>query len=90
VLGIDTVDLLTRENALTVWLTSAQALPMLAEQTTSTQAVVMAAYEEYLTRPGADLIEPILYAVPASFDQAALEVGEDRRARPAILRSMSF
>jgi len=51
-------------------------LAMLAKQTTAAQATVMAAFEEYRSKPGkADLMEPILPPVPAPFDQAALEAG---------------
>jgi hypothetical protein len=51
-------------------------LAMLAKQITAAQATVMAAFEEYRSKPGkADLMEPILPPVPAPFDQAALEAG---------------
>ena len=127
-LGFATVDLLERDNTLTVWLTSAQGathaghtnavtftlgddttprralgmigdryviltdrtpredplligwdvkpcdLAMLARQTTVSQAAIMAAFEDYRAKPGkTDLIEPVLPAVPAPFEQAALE-----------------
>jgi hypothetical protein len=51
-------------------------LEMLAKQTTAAQVTVMVAFEEYRSKPGkADLIEPTLPPVPASFDQATLEAG---------------
>jgi len=51
-------------------------LAMLAKQITAAQATVMAAFEEYRSKPGkADLIEPILPPVPPPFEQATLEAG---------------
>jgi len=139
VLGFATVDLWTRDDTLTVWLTSAQDvthaghtnavtfilgddttphralsmicdryvvltdrsprehalligwgaepcdLAMLAEQTTAAQAAIMAAFEEYRSKPGkADLIEPVLPPAPQPFDQAALEAGTAQQLTLAV------
>jgi hypothetical protein len=138
VLGFATVDLLTRENTLTVWLTSVEGahaghtnavvfdlgddavscralgmvcdryvvltdrtprehplligwgakpcdLAMLAEQTTVAQVSLMAAFEEYRSKPGkGELVEPVLSLVPQPLDQAALEAGTPQRLTLAV------
>jgi hypothetical protein len=138
VLGFATVDLLTRENTLTVWLTSVEEahashtnavifnlgedtapcralgmlcdryivltdrtprehplligwdakpcdLAMLAEQTTLAQATLMAAFEEYRSKPGkGELVEPVLSAVPQPLDQTALEADTPQQLTLAV------
>lgn len=59
---------------LTGWGVKPCDLAMLAKLTTAAQATVMAAFEEYRTRPGkAGLTEPNLLPVPEPLDQAALD-----------------
>jgi hypothetical protein len=139
VLGFATVDLSSRDDILTVWLTSAQGvthaghtnavtfglgedttprralsmicdryvvltdrtpredalliswgaepcdLAMLAGQTTTAQAAIMAAFEVHRSKPGkADLIEPVLPPVPKPLDQAALEAGPPQQLTLAV------
>lgn len=137
-LGFATVDLLTRENTLTVWLTSMESahavhtnavifnlgddtapcralgmlcerhmvltdrtprehpllidwsaepcdLAILAEQTTVAQATLIAAFEEYRSKPGkGELVEPVLSPVPPPPDQAALEAGTPQHLTLAV------
>jgi len=61
---------------LTDWGVEPCELAMLAGQTATAQAAIMAAFEAHRSKPGkADLIEPDLPPVPAAVDQAALETG---------------
>ena len=60
-------------------------LAALAEQTTSAQEALMAAFAEYAAKPGkADLMEPMLPPVPASLDQAVWEPGTPQQLTLAV------
>jgi hypothetical protein len=66
-------------------------LAMLAEQVTAAQAVIMAAFEEYRAQPGkAGLMEPDLPPVPASVDQAALEIGPPEQLSLAVANQVMW
>ena len=60
-------------------------LAILAEESTATQATIIAAFKEHRSKPGkADLIEPVLPPVPAPFDQAVLEAGTPQQLTLAV------
>lgn len=60
-------------------------LALLAHQTATAQATIMAAFEEHRSKPGkADLIEPVMPPVPAPIDQAALEAGTPEQLTLAL------
>lgn len=138
-LGFATVDLSTRDNTLTVWLTSLRGaaradhtnaitfdlddetaprralgmifdryailtdrtprehsllidwgvvpsdLAMLAKETTAAQATVLAAFNEYRSKPGkSGLSEPNLLPVPSPLNQSELETGTPQQLTLAL------